>query len=336
MKEIKVGTIGYGGAFNMGRAHLNGLTSHPGFVATAVCDLDPARLAIAEEEWPGIQTYTSIDEMLAKSDVELIVIILPHNAHAEVSLKCLQSGRHVIVEKPFTITVDEADELIAEATKQGKMISTYHNRHWDPVILSLKKHLPEIGRPYKWISQMGGFSKPRDWWRSSKEISGGIVYDWGAHFMEYMLQVMPYEIESITGHQVDEVWDATIEDEMTVITRFKGNAFAMHTASSIDCSEGVTPVIRLVGTEGALVCTNMGDMEAGLTLYKPDAEGKVQATVLPMEKGQREAYYDNVCAHLLDGEELIISPEWARRVIQILDYGGRSALSGVSMPAKYA
>src|SRR5688500_2553514 len=101
MKEIKVGTIGYGGAFNMGREHLQGLLRNEGFVARAVCDLDPARLAVAEEEFPGIQTYTDVDEMLAKSDVELLVIILPHNTHHSISLKCLKAGRHVIVEKPF-------------------------------------------------------------------------------------------------------------------------------------------------------------------------------------------------------------------------------------------
>ncbi len=275
--------------------------------------------------------------MLEKSDVELLVVILPHNAHYEVSLKCLRAGRHVIVEKPFTITVEEADALIAEAAKQGKMISTYHNRHWDPIILSLKKHLPSIGRPYKWISQMGNWSKPKEWWRSSKEISGGIIYDWGAHFMEYMLQVMPYEMTEISGFQVNGVWENTNEDEMTVVTRFGENGFAIHTASHVDATGSAeVPVIRLVGTEGALVCTTMWDEKNGLKLYKPDAEGKIQETVLPMEPEQRSEFYRNIADHLFRGADLIISPQLARRVIQILDFGGQSAVSGKAIPAKYA
>jgi scyllo-inositol 2-dehydrogenase (NADP+) len=336
-KQIKVGTIGYGGAFNMGREHLNGLLKNEGFVASAVCDLDPARLAIAQEEFPGIETYTSIDEMLARSEVQLLVIILPHNAHFEVSLKCLRAGRHVIVEKPFTITLDEADTLIEEAETRGLMISTYHNRHWDPVILSLKKHLPQIGRPYKWISQMGNWSKPRDWWRSSKEVSGGIIYDWGAHFMEYMLQVMPYEMTEISGFQLNEVWDVTNEDEVTVITRFGDRAIAIHTASHADATGAdAIPQIRLVGTEGALVCHSMWDEKGGLKLYKPDAEGKIQETVIPMEPEARSEYYRNIADHLFRGKELVITPQWARRVIQVLDYGCRSAVSGQAIPAKYA
>lgn len=335
-KQIKVGTIGYGGAFNMGREHLQGLLKHEGFVPCAVCDLDPARLAIAQEEFPGIETYTDIDEMLAKSEVELLVIILPHNAHYEVSLKCLRAGRHVIVEKPFTITVAEADTLIDEARRQGKMISTYHNRHWDPIILSLKKHLHEIGRPYKWVSQMGNWHKPKDWWRSSKEISGGIVYDWGAHFMEYMLQVMPYELTEISGYQLNGVWDNTNEDELTVVARFGQDAYAMHTATAVDATGSTEiPVIRLVGTEGALVCTTMWDPQNGLKLYKPDAEGKVQETIIPMEEEQRSEFYKNIADHLFLGQELIISPELARRVIQILDYGCQSAVSGQAIKAKY-
>jgi scyllo-inositol 2-dehydrogenase (NADP+) len=336
-QQIKVGTIGYGGAFNMGREHLQGLLRHEGFVATAVCDLDPARLAIAQDEFPGIETYTDLDEMLAKSSVELLVVILPHNAHFDVSLKCLKAGRHVIVEKPFTITVEEADTLIAEARKQGKMISTYHNRHWDPIILTLKEHLHEIGRPYKWVSHQGNWSKPRDWWRSSKEVSGGIVYDWGAHYMEYMLQVMPYELTEISGYQLNEVWDYSNEDEVTVIARFGEHGFAQHTATSVDCTgtAGV-PTIRLVGTEGALVCTSMWEPQTGLKLYKPDAEGKVQETVIPMVEEQRSLFYQNIADHLFRGAELIISPEHARRVIQILDYGNQSAVSGQAIKAKYA
>ena len=128
--------------------------------------------------------------MLRKSDVELLVVILPHNVHAEVAVKCLKAGRHVVVEKPFAITVKECDAMIAAAKKSKVLLSTYHNRHWDSNILTIMKHLPKIGRPFRWESHAGGYGEPGEWWRSYKKFSGGIIYDWGAHFTEWMLQVM--------------------------------------------------------------------------------------------------------------------------------------------------
>src|SRR5688572_18806086 len=107
----------------MGRHHINELQLNQGFVAAAVCDLDPERVKVAEKDFPGIQTYTDVDTMLRKSDVELLVIILPHNLHAKVALQCLAAGRHVVVEKPFALTVDECDAMINMAKKKKVVVS---------------------------------------------------------------------------------------------------------------------------------------------------------------------------------------------------------------------
>lgn len=81
MQQIKVGTIGYGGAFNMGKHHLHELILNKGFVPTAVCDLDPERVKVAEKDFPRIQTYTGVGAMLKESGVQLLVIIFDWGAH---------------------------------------------------------------------------------------------------------------------------------------------------------------------------------------------------------------------------------------------------------------
>lgn len=329
MKEIKVGTIGYGGAFNMGRHHLNDLTQNKGFVPAAVCDLDPERVKIAEKDYPGIQTYTDVATMLRKSDVELLVIILPHNVHAKVALQCMAAGRHVVVEKPFAITVAECDAMIAMGRKKGVVCSTYHNRHWDSNILTVMKHLPKIGRPFRWESFAGGYNQPREWWRSYKEVSGGIIYDWGAHFVEWMLQVMQDDMVEISGYQVKEVWKKfTNEDEMEALVRFKHNAVASHTAT--DIAMAGKDMIRITGTKGAMVVTH-----GTCDIFTKDDAGNRIKTSVTMEKARNGDYYKNLHAHLFDGKKLIITPEWARRVIQVLDYAGQSARKGVALKPKY-
>lgn len=330
MKKIKVGTIGYGGAFNMGRQHLNELIRNEGFVATAVCDLDPSRLEVAKQDFPGIQTYTDVGEMLAKSDVELLVIILPHNVHASVALQCVQAGRHVVVEKPFCITVDECDALIAAAKEKKVMASTYHNRHWDSNILTIMKHLPKIGRPFRWESYHGWYGQPGTWWRSYKDISGGAIYDWGAHFMEWMLQVMPYEMTEISGFAVSDVWPGVSnEDEIEAIVRFGTHAIATHQTTTVALEN--KPSLRILGTKGAFTW-NWQDVK----LSTISATGEHVITSLRKEPAAGHKYYENVHAHLFHGEPLIISPEHARRVIQVLEYATRSAEHGSAIKAKYA
>ena len=328
-KEVKVGVVGYGPAFNMGRHHLEGMAEHKGLVPWAVCDLDETRLAAARKEFPGIETHADLGEMLRKSDVELLAIILPHHLHAKAAIQCLNAGRHVVVEKPFAVTVAECDGMIAAAKKSKVMLSTYHNRHWDANIVTTMKHLGKIGRPFRWESCHGGYSKPREWWRSYKEYSGGIIFDWGAHFTEWMLQVMAYEMVEISGFQVHEVWtDFSNEDEVQAVVRFKGDAVAEHTSSTITAAG--KPMIRIVGTQGAIVADH-----GAVTVHTVARDGSRVATAVPMEPRAGWKYYRNVRDHLLKGKELIITPELARRVIQVMDYACRSAKAGKALKATY-
>ena len=335
-QEIKVGVVGYGPAYGMGRHHLMGMADHKGLVPWAVCDIKEERLAAAREEFPGIETYNDLGKMLRKSDVDLLAIVLPHSLHAKATIQCLNAGRHVVVEKPFAITVDECDKMIAAAEKNKVMLSTYHNRHWDANILTIMKNLKKIGRPYRWESQHGGYSRPPkvnrnvDWWRSDKKVSGGVIYDWGAHYTEWMLQVMSYGMAEISGYQVNEVWKQTTnEDEVTAVVRFKGDAVAVHTSTTIDAAG--KPNIQISGAKGSIVASHQG-----VAVHTIGQDGSRVVTNVPMLARAGEKYYANVRDHLLKGKELIITAEMARRVIQVLDYACRSANTGKAVKAKYA
>jgi predicted dehydrogenase len=306
----------------MGRAHLREMAQNSGFLPKAVCDINVDVLRQAEQDFPGIETYTSVGEMLTKSEVELVAIILPHHLHCSVALECLRAGRHVVVEKPFALTVDECEEMTREAKKRNLVLSTYHNRHWDGNILTILREIPKIGRPFRWESHHGAYNEPGPWWRSSKEISGGVIFDWGAHYVEWMLQVLPYAITEISGFRVKEVWTGTTnEDEVEAIVRFGDRAIASHTSSHVAMAGKDS--IRITGTTGALVW-NVGNV----TVHQKDAHGQTVVTHLRSEKNQGHQFYANVHDHIFRGEPLVITPELATRVIQVLDYACRSAESG--------
>jgi len=157
--------------------------------------------------------------------VDLCVIILPHNIHAEVSVQCSRAGKHVITEKPMCITVRQATRMIEAGKKARKMVTVYHNRRRDGDFKAILHTVQSgiIGDVFHVEMWMGGFSPPRDWWRADKQISGGAFYDWGAHFIDWLLQVVPDKIEYVTGHYHKARLGTRLsnEDHVEAIIRFR-------------------------------------------------------------------------------------------------------------------
>ena len=335
--EIRVGVIGYGGAFNMGKAHLQDMRA-AGMTPAAVVEIDPVRLAAAAADFPGIATYSSVAQMLKASGVDLVTIITPHNTHAKIGLQCLRAGKHVVCEKPLALTTAECDAMIAAARRAGVMLSTYHNRHWDGWILRAVKKIKKeraIGEVYKIEARMGRRELPGDWWRTSRSISGGILYDWGVHLLEYGLQIMDAEIVEVSGYAHEGYWAPrtrwkkdTNEDEALAVVRFKNRAWLNLTITALD-SHPRSGFFEVTGTEGSYVIEH-----DHYTIYRREGRKVTveEGNHLPTEYHH---YYDNIAAHLTKGAKLAITPEWARRPIHILDLAARSAKLGKALPAKY-
>lgn len=334
--DIKVGVIGYGGAFNMGGAHLNEMKK-AGMIPTAVAELDTKRLAMAGRDFPGIETYSSVADMLKKSGVNLLAIITPHNTHAKLAIQCLNAGRHVVCEKPLAITTAECNAMIATANKNRLMLSTYHNRHWDGHILTAMKHIRAgtVGDVVRVEVQMAGWDKPGDWWRSSKTISGGLLYDWGVHLLEYTLQIVNSDIREVSGHLWSGVWanktqwkKDTIEDDGLIVVRYASGAWSTLSMSSIE-SRPNSSSFKVTGTRGSYIM----DWSCGEIITH---QGDKMITVrVPNQPSEGWKLYQNVADHLTRNTRLIITPEWARRPIHILDLACQSARKGKALRAKY-
>ena len=334
--DIKVGVIGYGAQFNMGKLHLEE-AANVGMKPTAVVELDEQRLAAAKQDFSGIETYTSVDQMLAESKVDLVTIITPHHTHGELGLKCLRAGRHVVCEKPMAVTTAECDAMIDEAAKQQLMLTAYHNRHWDGCVLQALKVIDSgaIGEVSRVAAHMGSHKFPGDWWRSNKRISGGALYDWGVHFAEYALQMIDSQIVEVSGFSHRGHWvrkspwknDAN-EDETTAVVRFANGVWLTITMSYLDHHRKEN-WFEITGTEGTLLLSadrwKTVRIEGDQTMTN---EG-------PNVASDWQRYHQNLVDHLVKGKPLIITPQWSRRTIHILDLATRSAEEGVTLKAKY-
>ena len=218
-------------------------------------------------------------------------------------------------------------------------MTAYHNRHWDSAIVECVKRVRAgaIGDVVRVEAHMGGRGKPRDWWRSSKTISGGIAYDWGVHILEYGLQVIDSEMTEVSGYAKCGFWNDTTpygadtnEDEIFATVRFKSGAWLTLCISAVDANTK-RGRIEVTGTEGTFIMLDDSGYE--MTTFR-----KGERVVITGSAGQSgwQNYYQNIADHLVKGAPLVITPEWARRPIHILDLADRSAKTGRALKTKYA
>lgn len=318
-KIINCGILGYGPAFNMGRNHANWIDSTPGLKTIAMCDINPERVEAAKRELPHLKGYfTDLSDMLKMEEIELVVNVLPHNLHASTTLKCLDAGKNVIVEKPFCITTKEADEMIERAHSFGLMLSVFHNRRWDPDYLLIKDIVNKglIGEIFHIECGISSYNHPGFSWRSDKNISGGILYDWGAHFLYWILDLVNSKVCDIKGELKKLVWHSvTNEDYGEIYMKFENGVTVDFVISSI--SSVPKPKWRILGTKGAIEMTAPDEIKLVSYVSGIRQEGNIKIPNTYFENWKQ--YYRNIADHLLMGEELIIKPEDARRVIAILE-----------------
>ena len=329
-KSIRAAIIGYGGAFNMGRAHAQWMRDTGRMVPVAVCDPDRARLKAAKEELGDVKTFASVEALLRGGGFDLVVIITPHNTHAKLAIACSQAGKHVVVEKPMCLTVREATAMIRAAKATKTTLTVFHNRRHDGDFLRIKELVDKglIGDVFQVEMYGGGYAHPGKWWRADKAISGGAFYDWGAHYLDWLLNIVPGKVENVTGFFHKLVWmDATNEDQVQAVIRFASGCVADVQMSSI--ARAGKPRWRILGTKGAIV-----DRDGKLHV-NTELDGLVTEMTVPYAEGHWERYYQNLAAHLLDGAPLEVKPEEARRVIAIMATAEKSSQSKQAEPVPY-
>ena len=185
MERIKTGLASYGMSGQV--FHAPFISIHPQFELTAITERSKN---LAKERYPQVKIVRSFDELLAIDELELVVVNTPDPTHYEYTRKALKSGKHVVVEKPFTETVEQGEELIALARQKGLMLCVYQNRRWDADFLTVREVLEsgKIGRLVEFESTFARFRnyiQPNNW----KEQAGGMTYNLGSHLIDQSLQL---------------------------------------------------------------------------------------------------------------------------------------------------
>eukprot|EP01100_Stratorugosa_tubuloviscum_P005017 TRINITY_DN2281_c3_g1_i1.p1 TRINITY_DN2281_c3_g1~~TRINITY_DN2281_c3_g1_i1.p1 ORF type:complete len:411 (-),score=187.44 TRINITY_DN2281_c3_g1_i1:43-1203(-) len=141
-----------------------------------------------------ILIFSSIEQALLNENVDLIIITTPNSTHFQLGLQCLQSNKHVIIDKPMCLTVSECEQLINEAQNRNLLLTVFHNRRWDGDFLTIKKIINDgtIGQP-RWVeaSYLRSAPSSKAWKKVSIEEGGGTFMDLGVHILDQILQLFP-------------------------------------------------------------------------------------------------------------------------------------------------
>ena len=341
---IGVGLLGFGA---LGRAHAEAIRTVPGLALRCVCDRsEPRRLEAAAT---GVAAVGDAEALFADSSVDLVLVATPPADHAVATIAALSAGKHVVCEKPFALRASECDRMISAARDARRVLTVYQNRRWDPDFVALQRAVGEgrIGHLFYMESFVGGFHHPCSMWHSHEPISGGAVYDWGSHYLDWMLQLFDDEVTAVRSVAHKRVWhDVTNADQVTVEVRFAGGAQAFFMQS--DIAAAVKPKWYLLGTGGAIVAdwrertewvrgpdgeidetaVLPTDLPARLRVRRPDGDDGVHEETLSLPGRDRTAFFRNLAGHLLRGEPLAVAPEQARRTVALMEASTESAARG--------
>jgi predicted dehydrogenase len=338
---VRVGLLGYGA---IGHEHSRAVRHTTGLELAAVCDTSAERRAAAAEHAPGVRLHDDAGALLA-DDIDLVVISTPPNTHAAWAIDALSAGKHVIVEKPFAIRTGEADAILALARERRLLAAVYQNRRFDPDHLAIRRAIDAglIGEVFHVEAFVGGYGHPCNLWHSDADASGGAFYDWGAHTLDQILDLMPQEVEHVTAAEHKRRWlDVTNADHSRVTIRFVDGAEATFVYS--DLAAALKPRWYVLGTQGALVGhwrtervisrSDIGTLAEDVLapadspplLDLHTCDGSVTRLATPPASPYR--FHAELADRIQLGLEMSVTGAQSRRVLAVMEAATRSARDG--------
>lgn len=345
---IKTGICSYGMSGNI--FHAPFIHVHPGFAFTAVVERSKHQ---AQERYPEVKVYKSVEDMLQDASLELVIVNTPNYTHYEYAKAALNAGKHVIVEKPFTVKSEEGQELTALAKSKNLLLSVYHNRRFDSDFKIVRQVIDsgDLGDILEAEIHYDRFREELSY-KKHKETAlpgTGGLYDLGSHLVDQALQLfgMPdalwADIRIIRKESlVDDYFELVFfYDKLRV--RLKSNYLVREPF----------PSYQFHGRKGSFIKTKADTQETMLQqgllpgamgwgvegvhewgLLHTEKDGEVIRKYLPSPKSNYLEYFDGMHAAITQGAPVPVKPEEAVDVIRIIETAFESSKTRQVIPIK--
>ncbi|MBD8161714.1 oxidoreductase [Erwinia persicina] len=343
--KIRVGLVGYGFASKTFHAPLIAGTSE--MALSAISSSDAGKV---HADWPSVQVVSDPQALFDDPTLQLIVIPTPNDTHFPLARAALMAGKHVVVDKPFTVTLSQARELDALAKAKGLLLSVFHNRRWDSDFLTVKALLAEgtLGEVRYFESHFDRFRpQVQQRWREQQGPGSGIWYDLGPHVIDQALQLFGSPV-AITLDTADLRPGALTTDYFHATLIYPQRRVVLH-GSMLVAAESARYQIH--GTRGSFVKYGLDPQEDRLksgarppqedwgydmrdgVLTLADGEGLVEKTLLTIP-GNYPAYYAAIRDAVNGVGENPVKAEEAIQVMELIELGLQSAEKRQTMSLK--
>ena len=334
--SIRVGLIGYGYASKTFHAPL--IAGTPGMALAAVSSSDATKV---HADWPTVPVVSEPKHLFNDPNIDLIVIPTPNDTHFPLAKAALEAGKHVVVDKPFTVTLSQAREQDALAKSLGRLLSVFHNRRWDSDFLTVKALLSEgtLGEITFFESHFDRFRpQVRNRWREQAGPGSGIWYDLAPHLLDQAVNLFGLPV-SMTVDLAQLRPGAQTTDYFHAILSYPQRRIVLH-GTMVAAAESARYIIH--GTRGSYVKFGLDPQEDRLkngerlpqedwgydmrdgVVTKVEGETLVEETLLT-SPGNYPAYYAAVRDALNGTGENPVPASQAIQIMELIELGIESA-----------
>jgi predicted dehydrogenase len=324
------------------------LDVHPGFHLKSVLQRTKDT---AKDKYEHIEIIRTIDELIQDSEVELVVVNATNDTHYLHARMALEAGKHVVIEKPMTNTIEEGKELIQLAREKGLVLSVFQNRRWDSDFLTVREIIDE-GLLGKIVEFNGNFDRYRNYiqpntWKEETGPGSGLLYNLGPHLIDQAI-VLFGPPDAVAADIRSMRADSKVDDFFEVYLQYKEEKVRLHSSYLVR-----EPYPRFIvhGTLGSFVKYGLDVQEAALKVgdlpetpgwgveeealwgtLNTEINGEHVVKKVESEPGNYLAFYDNIYEVIRKGADLKVTPQEALMNIHAIELAFQSSKEGRSIP----
>jgi len=332
-KPLGIGIVGYGKVAS--GTHRRRIAARDDADLRAICDTTDSRRAAAAEENPGTAIYKDYDKMLADDAVQLVIVTTPPTTHCDLTVRAVRAGKHVFVDKPFAMTLAEAETMLSAGADAGVVVHCHQSRRYDGEYGAIREivasgrigeivHVRRVWVQYGTVWGSWGIEGFNPTWRLQKAYGGGMVYDYLPHIGDQVLRLVDRPLRSVSADARGVLFTNEVDDHFSCCLRFDGGATAYIEASNL--ARLPAPSWYVIGAKGCITAEKTGG-PAQVIADGMDAP----ETVAPVKK--IDDLYDNLLAACRGRAEPCVTRDHLRASMGLIDAALRSAGSGETVPA---
>ncbi|MGD6832427.1 Gfo/Idh/MocA family protein [Sutcliffiella halmapala] len=328
------------GAGAIAPVYAEAITLHPEATLDAVCDKNPQTAAGFVKQYATSRFYTAYEDLLQDPSIDVVCICTPSGLHADMAIKAIEAGKHVIVEKPLAMTLEDADRVIAAAKKCKVKATVAFQKRYNRPILQMREKLENgsFGKmmhattSVRWYRDQSYYNQ--DSWRGTAAMDGGALMNQSIHNID-LLRWMMGPVRKVSGFTATRRHTMEMEDVGVAILEFESGALGIIEGSTAIYPTNLEASLSLFGTKGTAIVGGkyIDELKSWHFLHEDNESQKEDSTFSTAQEGHYPIIEDMVQA-IQNDKEPAISLQDGRNALEIILAIYESSKNGESVKIK--